>query len=60
VAAYLATFTTVAPAEVAVVKALWGEIGIHGHMPVSIPSLARLGEGIATEAVHAAASAPKR
>jgi hypothetical protein len=35
------------------VKALWGEIGIHGRLPVSIPSLARLGEGIGTEAVHA-------
>jgi beta-N-acetylhexosaminidase len=53
VAAYLATFTTVPPAEVAAVKALWGEIGIHGRLPVSIPSLARLGEGIGTEAVHA-------
>jgi len=64
VAAYLATFTTVGPAEVAAVKALWGEIGIHGHLPVSIPSLAQLGEGIATAAVHAgggpSAPAPKR
>jgi len=63
VAAYLATFTTVPPAEVAAVKALWGEIGIHGHLPVSIPSLARLGEGIGAEAVHGGAPsvpAPQR
>jgi len=57
VAAYLATFTTVAPAEVAAVKALWGEIGIHGHLPVSIPSLAGLGEGIATAPAHPVAPA---
>ena len=55
VAAYLATFTTVPPAEVAAVKALWGEIGIHGRLPVSIPSLARLGEGVDIEPGHAAA-----
>ena len=65
VPAYLATFTTAPPAEVAAVKALWGEIGIHGRLPVSIPSLARLGEGIGTEAVHAGGlstptSAPRR
>ena len=57
VAAYVATFTTVPPAEVAAVKALWGEIGIHGRLPVSIPALARLGEGIDTEAAHARAPA---
>ena len=60
VAAYLATFTTVAPAEVAAVKALWGEIGIHGRLPVSIPSLARLGEGVDIEAAHAGAGAARR
>ena len=63
-AAYLATFTTVPPAEVAAVKALWGETGIHGRLPVSIPSLARLGDGLDTEAAHAGSvpspAAPKR
>ena len=44
--AYLATFGTVAPSEIAAVKALWGEIAIRGHLPVTIPGEARYGEGI--------------
>jgi beta-N-acetylhexosaminidase len=58
VAAYLATFTTVPPAELAAVKALWGEIGIQGHLPVTIPSLARLGEGIVTQPTRTAPPVP--
>jgi len=46
VTAYLATFSTVAPSETAAVKALWGEIAIRGHLPVTIPGEARYGEGI--------------
>jgi beta-N-acetylhexosaminidase len=46
VAAYLATFSTVGPSENAALKALFGEIKISGHMPVSIPGLAALGDGI--------------
>ena len=46
VAAYLATFSTVPPSETAAVRALFGEIPIGGHMPVSIPGLAPLGAGI--------------
>jgi len=46
VSAYLATFSTVPPSETAAVKALWGEIPIRGHLPVSIPGLAKYGEGI--------------
>lgn len=48
VTAYLATFSNVPPSEVAAVKALWGEIPIRGHLPVSIPGLAKLGEGLQT------------
>jgi beta-N-acetylhexosaminidase len=48
VTAYLATFTTVPPSEVSAVKALWGEIPIRGRMPVSIPELAKVGDGIQT------------
>jgi beta-N-acetylhexosaminidase len=44
--AYLATFSSVAPSEIAAVKALWGEIAIRGHLPVTIPGEARYGEGI--------------
>ena len=49
VAAYLATFSTVPPSETAAVKALWGEMAIRGHLPVSIPGLAQYGEGIQTQ-----------
>jgi len=44
--AYLATFSSVAPSEIAAVRALWGEIAIRGHLPVTIPGEARYGEGI--------------
>ncbi|MGA2144178.1 MAG: glycoside hydrolase family 3 N-terminal domain-containing protein [Bryobacteraceae bacterium] len=50
VAAYLATFSTVPPSEVAAAKALWGEIPVRGHLPVTIPGYAALGEGIQLEA----------
>ena len=53
VAAYLATFTTVPPSEVAAVKGLWGEVAVRGHLPVSIPGLAQLGEGLQPPAAGA-------
>lgn len=53
VTAYLATFSSVAPSEAAAVKALWGEIDISGHLPVSIPGLAARGDGIQLKASHA-------
>jgi beta-N-acetylhexosaminidase len=46
VTAYLATYSTVEPSEAAAVKALFGEIEIRGRLPVTIPGLARYGEGI--------------
>jgi beta-N-acetylhexosaminidase len=45
-AAYMATFSTVPPSEIAVVKALYGEIPIRGRLPVSIPGQANYGDGI--------------
>jgi beta-N-acetylhexosaminidase len=50
--AYLATFSTVPPSETAAVKALWGEIAIRGHLPVSIPEIAKIGEGLETQATR--------
>jgi beta-N-acetylhexosaminidase len=47
VGAYLTTYTPVATAEVAAVKALFGEIDIGGHLPVTIPGIADFGFGIA-------------
>lgn len=46
VAAYMATFSTSLPSEIAAAKALAGEIPITGELPVSIPGLARFGDGI--------------
>jgi beta-N-acetylhexosaminidase len=45
-AAYLASFSTVTPSEVSVVKALLGEIPITGKLPVTIPDFAQIGDGI--------------
>ena len=46
VAGYLTTFSTVPPSEVAAIKALYGQVAIRGHLPVTIPELAKFGEGI--------------
>jgi beta-N-acetylhexosaminidase len=46
VAAYFTTFSTAPTSELAAVKALFGEIPIQGKMPVSIPGLAKIGDGL--------------
>jgi len=46
VAAYLATFSITVPSEFSAVKALFGQIPIAGHTPVSIPGFAAVGDGI--------------
>jgi beta-N-acetylhexosaminidase len=43
---YLCTFSNATVSEVAVVKALFGEIAIRGHLPVSIPNVAPRRAGI--------------
>jgi len=53
VAAYLATFSIAPTAEAAAVRALFGEIPIQGHLPVTIPGLAQLGDGIQLDAKRA-------
>ena len=47
VAAYVATYSTVPPSEIAAVRAIFGEIPIQGKLPVTIPDLAKIGDGIA-------------
>jgi beta-N-acetylhexosaminidase len=42
---YLCTFSVAAVSETSAVKALFGEIPIRGHLPVSIPGIARRGAG---------------
>jgi beta-N-acetylhexosaminidase len=51
VAAYMTTYSTVPPSEIAAAKALFGEIAIGGKLPVTIPGLAKYGDGIALPAV---------
>jgi beta-N-acetylhexosaminidase len=43
---YLCTFSNASVSEVSAVKALFGEIAIRGHLPVSIPKIAQRGAGI--------------
>lgn len=52
VAVYLATYSSVPPSEVAAVRAMFGEITMRGHLPVTIPGLAALGEGILVQATR--------
>ena len=43
---YLCTFSNASVSEISAVKALFGEIAIRGHLPVSIPNIAPRGAGI--------------
>jgi beta-N-acetylhexosaminidase len=43
---YMCTFSNATVSEVAAVKALFGEIPIRGHLPVSIPNVAQRGTGL--------------
>jgi len=43
---YMCTFSNATVSEVAAVKALFGEIPIRGHLPVTIPNVAQRGAGI--------------
>jgi beta-N-acetylhexosaminidase len=55
---YMCTFSNATVSEVAAVKALFGEIPIHGHLPVTIPSIAQRGAGIDRPAQVAAGGSP--
>jgi beta-N-acetylhexosaminidase len=56
VAAYAATFSTADTSEMAVAQAILGEIPITGKLPVSIPGLAKIGEGLSVPAKSKPAS----
>ncbi|HTW30113.1 MAG TPA: hypothetical protein VMD76_00440, partial [Candidatus Sulfotelmatobacter sp.] len=43
---YICAFSNASVSEVAAVKALFGEIAIRGHLPVTIPNVAQRGAGI--------------
>jgi len=59
VAAYMTTYSTVAPSEIAAVKALFGEMPVRGRLPVTIPELAKYGDGIQLPATAAPPAAAK-
>jgi len=48
---YVCTFSNATVSEVAAVKALFGEIATHGHLPVTIPGIASRGAGLDRPAV---------
>jgi beta-N-acetylhexosaminidase len=56
---YLVTFSTVPASEVAAVKALTGQIPIRGKLPVSIPGLAKYGDGILLDRSTTVAQPPR-
>ena len=43
---YMCTFSNASVSEISAVKALFGEIAIRGHLPVSIPNVAQRGTGL--------------
>ena len=46
VKAYLTTYSTTSTSETSLAKALFGEIAISGRLPVTIPGIAKYGDGI--------------
>jgi beta-N-acetylhexosaminidase len=55
---YMCTFSNATVSEVAAVKALFGEIPIRGHLPVTIPNVAERGAGIERPAQLARGGSP--
>jgi len=55
---YMCTFSNATVSEVAAIKALFGEIPIRGHLPVSIPNVAQRGAGIERPAQVAGGGSP--
>src|SRR5271165_3988972 len=55
---YVCTFSNASVSEVAAIKALFGEIPIRGHLPVTIPNVAQRGAGIERPAQVAKGGSP--
>ena len=55
---YVCTYSNTVVSASSLARALFGEIPIHGRLPVSIPNLALRGTGLDREAIAARASAP--
>jgi beta-N-acetylhexosaminidase len=57
---YLCTFSNTSVSETGAVRALFGEIPIHGRLPVSIPSIAPRGAGLDRTAIFGGMSHGQR
>ncbi len=57
---YVCTFSPVETSERAAVKALFGEIAIHGKLPVTLPDVAKRGEGMDRDAVSGMSAGVKQ
>jgi beta-N-acetylhexosaminidase len=55
---YMCTFSNASVSEVAAVKALFGEIPVRGHLPVTIPNIAQRGAGLERPAQVANGGSP--
>jgi len=55
---YLCTFSNATVSEISAAKALFGEIPIRGHLPVSIPNIGSRGAGIERPAKSAQGGSP--
>jgi beta-N-acetylhexosaminidase len=55
---YVCTYSNTVVSASSLARALFGEIPIHGRLPVSIPNLAPRGTGLDRDAIAAQASAP--
>jgi beta-N-acetylhexosaminidase len=55
---YMCTFSNATVSEIAAVKALFGEIPVRGHLPVTIPNVAQRGAGIERPAEVATGGSP--
>jgi beta-N-acetylhexosaminidase len=55
---YLCTFSNATVSEISAARALFGEISIRGHLPVSIPNIAPRGAGLERPAENAQGGSP--
>jgi beta-N-acetylhexosaminidase len=55
---YVCTFSNASVSELGAIKALFGEIAIRGHLPVTIPNVAQRGTGIERPAQVASGGTP--
>ena len=55
---YMCTFSNATVSEVGAIKALFGEIPIRGHLPVTIPNIAQRGAGLERPAQVAEGGSP--